>query len=493
MKKLFYLPLILLALAACKDSDNNSSSGGSGGGETPDEPIVAFAGAGGGGSYTTGGRGGTIFPITTLDDNDEGSNEPMIPGSLRYALSQKGKKIIVFKVAGIIHLKAALNITNGDFTILGQTAPGDGICIADYPVKINRANNIIIQYLRFRMGDEKLTQAQADGADALSVNNCQNVLIDHCSFSWSTDECCSCYGNENFTLQYCFVTESLRLSKHSGSSSDVDPHGFGGIWGGKNASFHHNLLAHHDSRNPRFDHDYVNKTCRGPLDYVNNVVYNWRGNSSYGGESVNAQRKINFVNNYYKPGPATNSNVKTRFVNPWEECSNCSMTASSVKPPKIYMTGNRMTSSSDVTADNWKGSTLSTSEVKSSTHFSMNYEIVAQSAAEAYETVLAKAGCSLKRDAIDVRIVGEVRDSIYTYKGSKSKYKGIIDSPSDVGGWPTYSGTAATDTDLDGLPDDWETAHNLNPNDRKDAALTTLNKPYMNIEVYAQELVQDLY
>lgn len=500
MKKLIYLPLLLIALVACKQSDN--SSGGSGGGEAPDEPIVAFAGAEGGGSYATGGRGGTILPIITLDDYNTGSNEAAIPGSLRYALSQKGKRIIVFKVAGVIHLKNTLTVTEGDVTILGQTAPGDGICIADYPVKINGANNVIMQYIRIRMGDEKLSAKEADGADALSVNNSTNVLIDHCSFSWSTDECCSCYGNSNFTLQYCFITESLRLSKHTDSSGDTSNHGFGGIWGGTNATFHHNLLAHHDNRNPRFDHDYVS-TYRGPLDYVNNVVYNWGGNSTYGGESVNASRKINMVNNYYKYGPA--SSAKSRLLLATTYCTNCVKNTGIVTPGKFYLSGNYMFGSTTVTNDNWNGVTVdskgtaSVNDCKSATRHIMTHDVTTQTAEQAYETVLSKAGCSFRRDAIDTRIVGEVRNQSYTYTGSKSGKKGLIDSPDDVKGtnataWDIYiEATATNDSDNDGMPDDWEDAHGLNKNDRKDAPLKTLNSHYANIEVYAQELVKDLY
>lgn len=469
---------------------------------TPPSDVVAFSGAEGGGSWATGGRAGYVFAVTSLEDNDAGAGEELIPGTIRYALAQQTKRIIVFTVAGVVHLKSPLTVNNGNLTVLGQTAPGDGICIADYPVKIENADNVILRFLRFRMGDNKLTAAQADDADALSVNNCNNVIIDHCSFSWSTDECVSCYGNKNFTLQYCFITESLRKSKH-----DKGNHGYGGIWGGKNASFHHNLIAHHDSRNPRFDHDFVDVKCTGPIDYVNNVVYNWGGNSAYGGEGSTkggGGRHINFVNNYYKPGPSTKSSVQTRLVNPWTSCDNCVdgsdvlEKGGSVVPPKIYLVGNTMSSSAEVTADNWKGSTKSKNVAGVDTRWMDGLTALSQeqSAENAYATVLAKAGCSLKRDAIDARIVTEVEGTAlhggYTYTGSKSGTKGIIDSPSDVGGWPEYSG-AAVDADNDGMPDQWEKDHGLNPNDRKDAATATINPSYANVEVYANELVKDLY
>lgn len=468
---------------------------------TPPSSVVAFNGAEGGGCMATGGRGGYVFAVTKLDDNDSGAGEELIPGTLRYALSQQAKRIIVFTVAGVVHLKSPLTINNGNLTVLGQTAPGDGICIADYPVKLEQADNVILRFIRFRMGDDKLTAEQADGADALSVNNCNNVIIDHCSFSWSTDECVSCYGNQNFTLQYSFITESLRKSKH-----DKGNHGYGGIWGGKNASYHHNLLAHHDSRNPRFDHDYVDTKYAGPIDYVNNVVYNWGGNSTYGGEGTNkgaGGRHINFVNNYYKPGPATKSGVKTRLVGPTTRCSNCvSKPGGTVEPGKFYIARNIMDGSTDVTNNNWNGvfpDEASKKDLcKAASRWTDGLTPLKneQRADEAYETVLAKAGCSLKRDAIDARIVTEVEGTAlhggYTYTGSKSGTKGIIDTPSDVGGWPVYGGTA-TDADSDGMPDKWEVDHGLNPNDRKDAATTTLNAPYANVEVYANELVKDLY
>ena len=481
--------LVLLTTCKSKSEDPEPEP-------TPPSEVVAFNGAEGGGKMATGGRGGYVFAVTNLKDNDAGSGEELIPGSLRYALAQQTKRIVIFTVAGVIHLKSPLTISNGNLTILGQTAPGDGICIADYPVKIDKSDNVIIRFMRIRMGDDKLTAEQADGADALSVNNSTNVIIDHCSFSWSTDECVSCYGNENFTLQYNFITESLRKSKH-----DKGNHGYGGIWGGKNASFHHNLLAHHDSRNPRFDHDYVDTKYAGPIDYVNNVVYNWGGNSTYGGEGTNrgaGGRHINMVNNYYKYGPATSK--KNRLVDPTVSCANnCGKSpGGTVEPGKFWLSGNYMFGDANVTADNWQGSTQMGDNVKSTIRWTNGLTSLTseQTAENAYATVLAKAGCSLQRDAIDTRIVTEVEGTAlhggYTYTGSKSGMKGIIDTPSDVGGWPVYSGTA-NDSDNDGMPDQWEIDHGLNPNDRKDAATTTLNAPYTNVEVYANELVKNLY
>ncbi len=492
MRKCIWIyPVLLLLLTGCNSKTEPSEQE-----SALPSSIIAFNGAMGGGCNATGGRGGYVFVVTSLDDNDIGASEELIPGTLRYALAQQTKRVIVFTVAGVIHLKSPLTINNGNLTVLGQTAPGDGICIADYPVKIEKADNVILRFLRIRMGDDKLTAAQADGADALSVNDSKNVIIDHCSFSWSTDECVSCYGNQNFTMQYCFITESLRKSKH-----DKGNHGYGGIWGGSNASFHHNLFAHHDDRNPRFDHDYVDTKYAGPIDYVNNVIYNWGRRSAYGGEGTNkgaGGRHINMVNNYFKAGPA--SSKKYQIIDPWTSCNdNCAKKpGGTVEPGKFWLAGNYVDGSTDVTLDNWKGSTKIGSNVKAIARWTDGLTALKneQTADQAYTTVLAKAGCSLKRDAIDTRIVAEVEGTAlhggYTFTGSKSGTKGIIDTPSDVGGWPTYAGTA-TDADSDGMTDQWEVDHGLNPNDRKDASLTTLQAPYMNIEVYADELVKDLY
>lgn len=470
---------------------------------TEPEPIgpsvLAFPGADGGGKYATGGRGGEVIHVTTLsDERDKATGQPAF-GTLRRALQMEGTRTIVFDVSGTINLeKGALAIASGNVTVAGQTAPGDGICIAGYPVVV-KANNVIIRFLRFRMGDQNLV----DG-DALSINDRKNILIDHCSCSWSTDECVSCYGNTDFTLQYCFITESLRKSK----AKEDETHGFGGIWGGKNASFHHNLLAHHDSRNPRFDHDYVNQKIIGPIDYVNNVVYNWGNNSAYGGEGSTkggGGRHVNFVNNYYKPGPATPkptaklSDKGTRLVDPWTSCSNCTKACGgSVTAPKIYMTGNVMTSSSEVTADNWKGSTQTKSVAGTDTRWTDGLTALKneQTAEAAYETVLTKAGCSLHRDALDERIVTEVRSGTATKKGSNGSKNGHIDTPSDAGGYPVIAEIHRADnydTDGDGMPDEWEDAHGLDKTSYADGKLQTLDKDYTNLEVYLNSLVQNLY
>ena len=459
--------------------------------DTDAELVEACSKVQGGGVGVTGGDGGTIYRVTRLDDaKNPDTGLPMV-GTLRYAINQVGARRILFSVSGTIYLeKEPLRIKTGNITIDGQSAPGDGICIANQPLIVDGASNVIIRFIRIRLGDKSNTES-----DALSVNDATGVLLDHLSCSWSVDECVSCYGNTNFTMQYCIISESLRESVHGKGK-----HGYGGIWGGTNASFHHNLLAHHDSRNPRFDHDYVNAQCAGPIDYVNNVVYNWGNNSAYGGEgSTNGAggRQINFVNNYYKYGPATPINKRIRFVDPTTNCSNCTdKLGGIVVPPQIYLAGNYMYGSEAITADNWQGSTVKTDAVKVLNRWTEGLTTMPneQSAEAAYETVLAKAGCSLRRDVVDTRIVEEVRKGTYTYKGCRESNNGLIDSQADVGGWPELkSETKPMDTDFDGIPDDWEINYNLDPLNPADARDKTLVSNHTNLDVYMCYLVRDLY
>ena len=454
----------------------------------------AFPGAEGGGMYVTGGRGGKVIHVTNL--NDKGA------GSLRAAIEEKGARTIVFDVAGIIELQSALKVQNGDVTIAGQTAPGDGICLKNYNFRIH-ASNVIVRFIRCRMGDEKKTED-----DAMNLytgdNNLQDVIIDHCSLSWSTDECGTFYGMTNFSLQWCILSESLRNSVHGKGK-----HGYGGIWGGTNATYHHNLLAHHDSRNPRLDHDYVS-TLKGPVSLVNNVIYNWGDNSTYGGESANDNneyKKYNIVNNYYKPGPATAAG-KVRFIDPWTKaCDNCTKKTGSttIVPGHFYMDGNVMDGYDGLTGDNWTGTTAAAAviaNIKSDAKFSYAEKATSlslQKATDAYTAVMGYAGASFKRDQVDTRIARETKNGNYTYTGSNGSTNGFIDTQADVGGWPAYAATddevaKVKDTDGDGIPDAVEDAFGLDKASAADGAAKTLDKNgrYTNLEMYLHYLVKDI-
>ncbi len=424
---------------------------------------LAFPGAEGFGRYTTGGRGGKVLFVDNL--NDSGA------GSLRAAVETKGARIIVFRISGTIFLKSPLDIKRNDVTLAGQSAPGDGICIANHPVKVN-ADNVIIRYMRFRMGD---TDKEQD--DALTGSRQKNIIIDHCSMSWSTDECASFYDNENFTMQWCILSESLRNSVHAKGA-----HGYGAIWGGMRASFHHNLLAHHSSRNPRFcGARYHEQTKETEIaDFRNNVIYNWGYNSSYAGENG----KYNVVNNYYKPGPATKKNVQHRILEAWQSKDHNGFHDFGT----FYVAGNVMEGNATVTTDNWNGgvdyrsydekSGVDKAEEQNSELLQrcrasqpFEYTITTQhTAQEAYDAVLRHAGASLLRDTVDRRIIGEVRNSTFTFGD-----RGMIDSQTQVGGWPLLrSLPAPVDTDNDGMPDEWEHTHGLNPN-QKDENLYSLD------------------
>lgn len=412
---------------------------------------LAFPTAEGYGKYTSGGRGGKVIAVTNLNDSGE--------GSLRHAIEQKGARIIVFTVDGTIDLKSKITIQNDSITIAGQSAPGDGICLKGYPLYIN-ANNVIIRFIRSRMGD---LYGMSD--DAMGARDIKDLIIDHCSMSWSVDECLSVYRLENVTVQWCMVTHSLSKSIHSKGA-----HGFGGIWGGSKATFHHNLLAHHSSRNPRFASDGYS-----PVDFRNNVVYNWGFKSAYGG---GRHGKINFVANYYKPGPATSQDKGAWFLDPAEDGTG-----------SYYFADNIMYGSDVVTDDNWKG-VGTENRIRAEQPFP--FEPINQDLPEvAYEKVLQYAGCSHRRDSYDKRVIEEVRTG--TAKGGETYgggNKGIIDSQNEVGGWPDLKkGEYPLDSDGDGMPDTWEIAHGLNPKNASDGNLYNLNKDYTNVEVYLNSIV----
>ncbi len=442
------------------------------------ETAFAFAGAEGYGKNATGGRGGKIIKVTNL--NNSGT------GSLRAAIEQTGARIIVFEVSGNIKLTSSLQIKNSNVTIAGQTAPGDGICIQDYPVVVD-ADNVIIRFMRFRLGDLKQVED-----DALWGRYHQNIIIDHCSMSWSVDECASFYANKNFTMQWCILSESLNKSFHEKAD-----HGYGAIWGGVNATFHHNFLAHHNSRNARFDGGFRSGTGVSPMgkdkvDYRNNVIYNWGSNSAYGGENG----EYNMVANYYKPGPGTSSSKKSRVL---EISMEADITKYGPGFGKFYIDGNYMFGNTSVTANNWSGgvdmgSGLSSSNfllAKSTTPFA-NEPISIHTAQQAYDAVLLYGGASFKRDAVDTRVLNELKSGTVTFNGSKTGFKGIIDSQTDVGGWPTLQQTAVLkDSDGDGMPDDWEVAQKLNSALANSEAYD-LSTGYTNIEVYLNSIVNSI-
>jgi pectate lyase len=435
----------------------------------------AFPGAEGGGMYTTGGRGGKVYYVNTLEDTPVG-NEEMQEGSLRWCLERPGPKTILFKVAGIIRLKSRL-IVSDSTTIAGQSAPGDGICIADHPVRVV-GNNVIIRYMRFRMGD-----LQGVEDDSLYGMRNKDIIIDHCSMSWATDECSSFYDNENFTMQWCIISESLRASVHQKGN-----HGYGAIWGGKKASYHHNLLAHHDSRNPRMcGSRYNNQEELELVDFRNNVIYNWGNNSGYGGEGG----RYNFVNNYYKPTPT--SYHRDRIFAP-----NADIGANRQQAGvwgKFYLSGNYMFGNKKVTENNLLGfhpqsGTKDKHELISATPFDVPY-VTTDDAETAYKRVLALAGASYKRDKTDNRVIDEVKNGLAPVRASKNTgtKPGMIDSQSDVGGWETYTYDPAlvpVDSNIDGTPDGWlekyhpgKSANDLN------------EEGYTYLEVYLNGLVED--
>lgn len=406
--------------------------------------LPAFPGAEGYGARATGGRGGRVIAVTNLNASG--------PGSLQAACNAKGPRTVVFKVGGTID--GDLRIKGDHITIAGQSAPGDGITIKG-SIGMD-ANNVILRYLRVRTDHP---------GDALGGRYHKNIIVDHVSASWSSDEVLSLYHNENVTIQWCMITEAC--AKEDGS------HRFGGIWGNHGGTYHHNLIAHNDSRNPRWA-----SGC-GYNDYRNNVLYNWGYQSCYGGEAhQNGDRRtppiefstIDMVANYYKAGPATREDVRRRIAEP--------SARSSEDKGNWYVAGNYVDGYPGVTADNWQGMD-GDKYVKLDAPWPA-MPIHQQTAEDAYQAVVARAGCTLpKRDSVDARIIDEVRNGTATYGN------GIISSPSEVGGWPELkSGAAPADSDNDGMPDEWEKQYGLDGNNANDGASDKDGDGYTNIEEY---------
>ncbi len=442
---------------------------------------LAFPTAEGYGKYTKGGRGGTVIEVNNLNDSG--------PGSLRAAIEAVGARTVVFRISGTIDLQSPLQIKNPFITIAGQTAPGDGITLKRYPLMI-AADEVIIRYIRVRLGDE------SGGADdAISSRYTKNIVLDHVSASWSIDETMSIYHCENVTVQWCMVTESLYESNHTKGSD----HGYGGIWGSNFSSYHHNLLAHHSSRNPRFA-----SGC-GNTDYRNNVLYNWGYHACYGGETVqkNSDKfiftNINMVANYQKPGPATvPGEVMHRIVAPWSRNK-------AEDYGKWYVSENVIEGNPWISKNNWLGGVQPQdgSEYLEGLRLQEPWPampITQQSPEDAYASVLEHAGASFpKRDSVDNRIIEEVKGGYATYEGSNyekdhhvldtSKNCGIIDTQKEIGGWPELKSLPAPiDTDHDGMPDDWEKDHGLDPNNAEDRNLVSANG-YTMLEEYLNGMI----
>lgn len=514
MKKYFYFLCItilpLCGVWACSNENTESHDEFGNQGENIPTAIkkldygqlLAFPGAEGHGRSTTGGRGGSVYHVTTLEDNPTNPQK----GSFRWALIQKGARTIVFDVAGTIKLKAQLKTTNDNLTIAGQTSPG-GICIADYDFVIN-SNNVIIRFMRFRPGNVNLDSDGLGGMDK------KNIIVDHCSISWCTDECLSVYGMENSTVQWCLAAQALR-----DTPSKDKPHGFGGNWGGHYASYHHNMIAHCESRVPRLGPRPTTLALTECVDIRNNVFYNWAGEGCYGGED----QHVNLVNNYYKPGPATDKASKVQYriakigIYTQEYVQkNPSFAPYAQKWGTFYIDGNVMEGNSGVTVDNWtngvyaqqtnddKVDNMWTTAAQAGLKLSkpLDYGTVTTHTAEvAYNKVMKYVGCCDYRDKVDDLVIKDVkaRGASYTASGNLDGY---INTPNDIielgsNSWPELSldtKRCVIDSDGDGIPDEWEIEYGLDPNDSSDGnkKMIDVNGKYTNLEMYMNSLVHGI-
>ncbi|RAK68193.1 pectate lyase [Hymenobacter edaphi] len=444
---------------------------------------LAFPGAEGAGRFTRGGRGSataptTVFEVTSLLDDGQ-------PGSLRHALTAPAAaRTVVFRVAGTIHLAAPLTIGRDNTTIAGQTAPGEGICLADYPVGV-KANNVVVRFIRCRMGDKNQNQGMVDGAggdDAFSSIGKKNLIIDHCSVSWSTDEVLSFYNGDSLTLQWNLISEPLNYSYHfERGDKDFEHHGYGGIWGGQHASFHHNLLAHCNSRTPRFNGSRQAKQNGWEnCELRHNVFYNWGENNVYGGEGGN----YNVVGNYYRYGPSTKETVRYRVLNPYKSAT--------LPFGKYYVAGNYVDGSPERTADNWKGVDLQGGGDRAQARADQPFDlgpVPAQTAQQAYEAVLRGAGAVRPhRDTLDERVVRQVRQRTGRLVDVQGGYPHGTPYAVSQKAWPALkTAPAPADADHDGMPDDWETKRRLNPQDAADRAKVGTDG-YTMLEAYLNEL-----
>lgn len=456
MKKFNYFPIVKLVVVFTLIFSFNCNYTSS--------QKLAFPGAEGFGAFARGGRGGDVYTVTTL--NDDG------PGSLRSGIeSANGPRTIVFAVSGLIKLKSSLEVNKNYITIAGQTAPGDGICLRDECLVIN-ANNIIVRYIRSRLGAEGGKEA-----DAISISGGHNIILDHCSASWSVDECFSCSTGDpkrlgNVTVQWSIISEALNKSIHH-----KGPHGYGalirGCYGAK-YTYHHNLFAHNVSRNPRPGNYDKNNYVLDPqgllFDFRNNVMYNWRGSTPGYDSDKESVCRFNYVGNYIKPGH--NSDTSRQAY------------AAGCKYFRAFFSGNSYDGT--IPDDQWslvrfgRDWTQPDKEAFKQTTPFPSGNIVTESSTDAFNSVLNHAGASLVRDAVDIRLADEVR----TGKGA------IINFESEVGGWPVYKTyNILKDKDKDGMPDNWEKQHGLNPDDPEDRNGIRNQEGYTNLEIYLNNIV----
>ncbi len=451
-----WLLVCTLLLGGCGLSGKCGSAAASQG-KTP-----AFPGAEGAGAYTVGGRGGRVIEVTNINDSG--------PGSLRAAVEAEGPRIVVFRISGTIEMKSALTIKNPYITIAGQTAPGGGICLKNYRLDVS-ADNVIIRYIRCRPADnmEGTLGFRGDNIDSLDAHRAKNIIIDHCSASWSVDETLSSTYTDLITVQWCLITESLNCSVHHKGC-----HGYGSlIHGGKGAqcSYHHNLYANHHDRNPRpgGDYPYEQDPDGWTFDFRNNVVYNWGNKGAGYNMDKDKITRMNFIGNYYISGVDSKGNFAFREHCPYS---------------KAYFSDNWMNGACP--EDQWSliifKDNLTKEQIeayKQTKPFDAPY-VATDDAPTAYKKVLAEAGATLpQRDAVDKRVINDVIN----------KTGKIIDDEDQVGGWPVLASTTPpVDSDHDGMPDEWETAKGLNPNDPADGPKDRDGDGYTNIEEYINSL-----
>ena len=476
--------------------------------------LLAFPTARGFGKYVTGGRGCKVVEVTNLEDDPKNPSE----GSLRWALTVAGKEnaTIVFRVSGVIKIQPNaqkvrdLRANLKNVTIAGQTAPGEGILIRGGKMNFGGSDNLIIRNLRFRIGDideadlAKATDSRFIKGAGFGLENAKNVIIDHCCFGWSGEENMTMYDNHFTTVQWCIVHEGLYDAGHQKGARS-----YANQWGGSPATYHHNLLAHNYNRSSRLNGASSTTEDRNVfMEYFNNVNYNWgKKNSCYGGENeagTYSSHECNFVGNYYKPGPSTPSG--SYFM---ELSAARSGKTLNPNPSRWYFADNVMEGSSSATSDNWSAihnnTSYSVAGMKSETLVYPSPEVTrldkcsfddydlyrtpTESAEEAYQHVLDRAG-TINRDQTELRIVNEVRNKQAQYKGTTLNKAGFIDSPDDAEGWPTYAAaTPVVDNDHDGMADDWEVAHGLNPADPEDGKHVASAEGYTALEVYLNSLM----